>query len=190
MSTFYIHIRFGLNCRNLQKAEKLRTKIEQTIQLNLNNSEFTEQDDNQFDLTGYFEMEYPTKEEALFNWLFHLELIGYNWQIKAPHIYEDFFSFEGERWSNEQNFIVSGLTFASFELTDRTLDYYDFAPLKEDDNVTILESELTKEQGIVGLDGVILSIGNRTDGIWNFSVHIAKLGTVYMLTEQQLTATN
>ena len=186
MEKFYSHLRIGLNCKNPEKASRLKVKIEKILQLQIHNAEYVEHEENQFVLIGYCELDYPSKEDVVFNWLFHLELLGYNWQVKAPNIYQDFFSFEGERWANQQNFIVPGMNFVTFELTNRVLDYYDSAPLSEYQKVIILESELTIEERINGLDGYVSSIGIRTDGIWNFGVHINKVEQIYMLSENEL----
>lgn len=186
MLKFYAHLRIGLNCKNLDKADRLKVKIEKAIHLSIYKTEFLAQENNSFELTGYCELDYLTKEDALFNWLCHLELLGYNWQIKAPSIYKDFFSFEGERWTNEMNFKIPGMSYVSFELTDRALDYYDSAPLSEGQKVLILDSELTIEQEINGLDGYIASISERTNENWVFGVYINKLEQIYILSDSEL----
>jgi hypothetical protein len=181
MVNFYSHLRIGLNCKNLQKAERLKNKIESSIQLIINDTKFIVHENDLIELTGYCHLTYRLKEEALFNWLIHLNQLGYNWQVNTPIVYEDYFSFEGERWSNPQSFKISGLTFMSFELTDRNLNY----PFQMNQKVKVLETEFTIEQGITNQDAIVSSIGNKTNGIWYFGIHIDKLGE-FMLSEKDL----
>ncbi len=185
MVSFYSHLRIGLNCKNLQKAEKLKNKIESHIQLKINDPKFIAHEDDMIELTGYCHLTYHLKEEALFNWLIYLNQLGYNWQVNAPIVYEDYFSFEGERWSDPQSFKISGLTFLSYELTDRNLNYYDSAPFKMNQKVKVLETEFTIELGITNEDAIVSSIGNKTNGIWYFGIHIDQLGE-FMLSEKEL----
>ncbi len=190
MAKFYSHLRIGFNCKSQSKAEKIKVKIEKAIQLPIYNTEYLAQNNNVFELVGYCELDYPSKEVAVFNWFFHLELLGNNWQSNAPSIYEDFFSFEGERWANEQNFKIPGMTSASFELTDRPIDYYDSAPLGIDQKVRILISEFTTKEQICGLEGYIATIAGRNNGKWVFGVFIYKLEQIYMLSEGELEINN
>ena len=186
MAKFYSHIRIGLNCKNLEKAKKLRNRIEEAVQLTLEVTEFQEHENDNFDLVGYFQLNSYNRNEAVFNWLIHVEQLGYNWQVKAPTVYEDFFSFEGERWNETQQFKIPGLTYATFELTDREFNYYDEAPFPEYEDVKILESELTKKEDIVGLTGYISGTTPRTDGIWHFIVYLKELERSYVVSENEI----
>lgn len=190
MPKFYAHLIIGLRCKNLEKAKRLKIRIEKAVQLPLEVTELLDWGNDSFGLFGFFSLEADNKNEAVFNWLIHLEQLGRTWQVQAPKLYEDFFSFEGERSNKPKQFKVPGLTHATFELTDREFTYYNHAPFPKGKNVSILESELSKKENIVGLSGYISDIIPRTDGIWHFRVYLRDLGRSYVVSENEIESLN
>ena len=174
---FYLYISFILNVKTEQKGDKLINLIQKEVGLEYTVNDKFNQNDNSWHFGGYFVLESFEIKEAIFETLIRLNNVGYNWICGCPNYYGDkFWSFMGHRTHEPQNFRISGVNFSDFELTNRPPDYIRISPFMPEEEVEIVENDITIEAGIAEKKGRVFALtGLDEHGLdWTYIIEIER----------------
>lgn len=122
-SIHYLYMNFNLNVKTKEKGLKLLKQIGKEVRLEFKSEDIHNGNDNSWTFAGYFILESKDPKESVIETLQRVHFIGYNWNVGYPDFeQEEYWQFLGSRTNNPQNFRISGINWADFELTNRSPD--------------------------------------------------------------------